>query len=131
MSLGRVFKALVSAYDRSRTQVGQVRRQEKRTVVADFNGAIEPDRTIESVTWRCPNPWVLAMSDAAVADDQRSVSVLADFQFGGYAALRATVTLDNGDKLNQVFEFTVRDAPWFWEDAPVTSGPFVLTATAD
>ena len=127
--MSRVFKALASAYNRVRAQVGQVRRQERRTVVADFNGAIAPDRTIVAVQWRCVAPWVLRMSNAAIAADRRSVSVLADFQFGGFAALRATVTLDNGDVLSELFEFTVRDWPGFFENAPGTAGPFTLSAS--
>jgi len=124
----RVTTAYVSAYNRQRPQVAQLRRHESREVVADFRGAIHQDAVIESVEWRCTSPWVCAMSAPAVASDGKCVSVRADFQFGGFCALKATVALDNGDTMNQVFEFTVRDAPYFFENSPVTAGPFVVTA---
>ncbi|HET6725873.1 MAG TPA: hypothetical protein VFH85_07705 [Gammaproteobacteria bacterium] len=126
--LGRVTRAYVSAYDRGRIHVARVRRQEKRCVVADFNGAIPVGRTVVSATWRATNPWVTLMSDASIAG--RAAQVTVDFQFAGCAALKATVTLDNGEIYNQVFEFTVRDCPWFFENDALTTGPYVLTVTA-
>lgn len=127
--IGRVTRSYVSAYNRYRVHVGQVRRQERRCVVADFNGAIPASRSIVAVRWDCTNPWVAKMSAPAI--NGREVQVTADFQSGGFAALRASVTLDNGEIYNQAFEFTVRDAPCFIENAPTNAGPFTLTAAVD
>lgn len=126
--MSRATKAYVSAYDRSSVLVGQVRRQEVRPVVADLNAILEAGETIESVTWLCVNPWVCAMSDAAI--EGRTVKVTANFQFGGFTSLRATVTTSEGNKYSQVFQFTVRDGAFWVENPPVAAGPFSLTATA-
>ena len=127
--IGRVSRAYVSAYNRVRAQVIQVRRTERRCVVADFNGAIPASRTIASVTWRCTSPWVAKMSAPAIND--REVQVTVDFQFGGFSALKCEATLDNGEIYSQAFECQVRDSPGFFENAPVSAGPFVLSVQAE
>jgi len=126
--LGRVTRSFVSGYFRARVHVGTVRRQEKRCVVADLNGAIPTDRTIASVTWRATNPWSMFMSDPTI--DGREARVMVDFQNSGCGALKATATLDNGEIYNQLFEFTVRDAPWFDEPFSMSIGPYSVTVIA-
>lgn len=127
-SLSRVTRAYVSGSNRSRVVVGQVRRQEKREVIADFTGLLPAADPIASVTWRCDSPWVAYMSDAEV--DGRVTSVTVDFQNGGRANLKATITTDGGSVYSQVYQYTVRDCPMFNEDPVTTSGPYSLTATA-
>lgn len=126
--IGRVSRAYVSAYSRARPQVLQIRRTERRHVVADFNGAIPADRTISSVVWRCTSPWVAKMQDAAV--NGREVQITVTFQYGGFSALKCEATLDNDDIYSQSFDCMVRDFPGFYESAPVTAGPFELSAAA-
>jgi hypothetical protein len=126
--LGRVTRSYVSGYDRARVHVGTVRRQERRCVVANFNGAIPPGRSIASVVWRCTSPWVTFMRDPSIFE--RDAQVVVDFQNPGWGALKATVTLDNGEIYNQTFEYTVRDAPWFMENYAPIAGPYTVTATA-
>lgn len=128
--IGRATRAYVSAYDRARVQIVRVRRQEKRCLVANFNGAIPPGRTIVSATWSCTSPWVTFMSNASISDNQRETQVLVDFQNPGWGAVKVTATLDNGEVYNQVFEGVVRDIPWFNENLPIANGPYSLTATA-
>lgn len=124
---GRATRAYVSGYNRSKVHVARIRRQERRCVVADFNGAIPPSRSIVLVTWRCVQPWVTKMVSAAI--DGREATVLVDFQNPGFGAIKATVQLDNGEIYNQIFEFSVLDAPYFLEGTPV-QGPYILTASA-
>lgn len=124
---GRTTRAYVSGYNRSMVHVARIRRQERRCVVANFNGAIPPGRSIVYVTWRCVQPWVTKMISAEVLP--REVTVLVDFQNPGFGAIKATVELDNGEIQNQIFEFTVLDAPYFLEGTPV-QGPYMLTASA-
>lgn len=126
--LGRVTRAYVSGYDRARVHTATVRRQERRCVVANFNGAIPPGRSIVSVVWRCTSPWVTYMRDPSIIE--RDAQVVVDFQNPGWGALKATVTLDNGEIYNQTFEYTVRDAPWFMENYAPVAGPYTVTATA-
>lgn len=128
--LGRATRAYVSAYDRARIQVVRVRRQEKRCLVANFNGAIPRGRTIVSARWSCTSPWVTYMSNASISTDQRETMVMVDFQNPGWGAVKVTATLDNGEIYNQVFEGLVRDIPWFNENLPISNGPYSLTATA-
>ena len=126
--IGRASRAYVSAYNRTGTHVIRVRRTERRIVVADFNGAIPAGATIASVIWRCTSPWVAKMQDAAI--DDREAQVTVDFQFGGFSGLKCEATLDSGEIYSQLFDCEVRDFPSFFEDAPVATGPFSLTATA-
>jgi hypothetical protein len=128
--LGRVTRSYVNGYNRSAVSVGQLRRREKREVIANFNGAIPVGTTIESATWRANSPWVTFMSAAAISADQRESSINVDFQNPGWGWMRCEVTLDNGEIYNQVFDFTVRDTPWFSDEVLVTSGPYSLTVVA-
>lgn len=128
VNVGRSTRAYVSGYQRARVHVGTVRRQEKRYLVADFNAAIPAGVTITSATWRTTNPWSMSMSLPTISG--REVSVLVDFQNSGRGAIKATITLSNGEVYNQLFEYIVRDAPWFDEPFALTAGPFSVTATA-
>jgi hypothetical protein len=127
-NLSRVTRAYASGSNRSRVNVGQVNRQEQRTVTADFNGLLAAADTIDEVVWRCNSPWVLAMSSAAI--DGKAVTVLADFQNGGHAMLKATITTAAGAIYSQLFDFTVRDCPTFQEEAVPSAGPYSLTVSA-
>lgn len=124
--LGRVTRAYVSGYDRGRVHQGRLRNQERRCVVADFNGAISRSREIVSAEWQCTHPYVANMLQADIQGAETRVTV--NFQFAGCAALRAQITLDNGEVYNQLFEFKVDGAPWF-EDAGPTTGPRKLVVT--
>lgn len=126
--IGRVSRAYVSAHNRIGVQVIRVRRTERRNVVADFNGAIPADQTISSVVWRSTSPWVAKMQNAAI--NGRETQVTVDFQFGGFSGLKCEATLENGEIYSQLFDCEVRDFPSFFENAPVSAGPFELTAVA-
>lgn len=127
-NLSRVTRAYVSGSNRSRVHVGQVNRQEQRTVTADFNGLLAAADTIAEVAWRCNSPWVLSMSNAAISG--KAVTVLADFQSGGHAMLKATITTGAGAIYSQLFDFTVRDCPIFPDENVPATGPYSLTVTA-
>ena len=123
------FRGYASAYGAHQTQQAMVRRQQVRTVTVDFNGALEPGRTIESVTWEAASPWITFLSDAAVA--ARAVSVKILFNYAGYGDVKATVTDDAGSQFNYEWIFTVTDSPIYpSETFPSVSGPYSLTATA-
>lgn len=129
--MARTFTGYASAYSANQTQPRRVRRKQTRTVVANFNGAMDAGRTIESVTWACTCPWVTRMSDAAIAADQRSVSVDVLFDYAGIGDAKATVTLDDGSEVNYEFEFTVTNAPLYpSETYTATDGPYSLTVAA-
>lgn len=129
--MARTFKGYASAYSARQDQTCRVRRFQQRSLVADFNGAIEPGRTIESVTWECTSPWITYMEDAAVSAGQRSVSVTVQFNYGGTGAIKAAVTLDDQTQLNYEFFFAVQDCPMY-PSATYNSanGPYSLTAAA-
>jgi len=129
--MSRLFKGYASAYSANQTQPRRVRRQQARTLLVDFNGAMDADRTIESVTWECTAPWVVFMASPAIATDQRSTSVGATFNYCGGCAVKATATLDDASILNYEFTFDVTDAPQYPSAVYSTnSGPFSVSATA-
>lgn len=129
--IGRATRAYVSAYDLTRVHQSRMYRFAKRCMVANFNGAIPPGRTIASATWRTDAPEVGVISDPKISANGRETSVMFAAQLGGWANLRAEVTLDNGEVYNQVFRVNVREASWFFNDPPTQSGPFSVTVSAD
>lgn len=129
--MARTFKGYASAYSAAQVQPLKLRRFQQRTLVADFNGAIDPARTIDSVTWECTSPWVTYMTNPDVSADQRSASVDVAFNFSGLGAIKATVTLDDASQQNYEFQFAVQDAPMY-PTAVYSSanGPYSVTAVA-
>jgi hypothetical protein len=129
--VARTFKGYASKHSANQVQPCRVRRSQVRTVTVDFNGALETSELIESVTWECTSPWITLLSDAAVADNQKSVSVVITFNYGGCGAVKATATLSDGSKLNYEFGFAVSDCPLYPSSTyDSASGPYSLTAVA-
>lgn len=129
--MARTFKGYASAYSANQMQPRRVRRFRKAPLVVDFNGAMDVGRTIESVTWECTSPWVTLISTPAVSVDQRSVSCVVQFNYGGFGWIKATVTLDDASQQNYEFEFDVMDVPMY-PSATYNSanGPYSVTASA-
>lgn len=129
--MSRLFKGYASAYEANQSQPRRVRRQQKRTISVDFNGAMDVGRLISSVTWECTAPWVVTMASPAIATNRRSASVNVTFNYCGNCAVKATVTLDDGVILNYEFTYDVTDAPQYPSAVySVVSGPFSVTAVA-
>lgn len=127
--LGRTSRTYVTGYSLSRVNVTRVRRMAKRCVVANFNGALDPERQIVSVRWETTSPWAILMSNARIAFGQRETMVDVTFNFSGWGGLLATVTLDNGEVYNAEFQFTVVDTPLYPSATyPIGNGPFRLDA---
>jgi hypothetical protein len=126
--IGRVTRCIVSAHDRTRTHEARIGFGEKRCLVADFSGAISPSRYITSITWRCIDGYVIAMSNARIQGTKRSAAVDIQANYGGESWLRCDVTLDNGEIYVQRFHASVVGYPWPWPD-PVAPGPLILTAS--
>lgn len=127
--LGRVTTCNVSGYARDYVHQTRVFPLEKRRLVANFNGAIEPGRTIVSAQWDIDAPFAITMSDAQIAADQRSTSVLVNAGWMGDNVMRVVVTFDDGSKMNQGFYLCCPWLGWFGDTSPV-SGPSRLTVTA-
>lgn len=128
--LGRTNRTYVTGYSLSRVNVTRVRRMAKRCVVANFNGALDPDRQIVSVRWETTSPWAILMSNARIAFGQRETMVDVTFNFSGWGGLLATVTLDNDEVYNAEFQFTVVDTPLYPSATyPIGNGPFRLDAS--
>lgn len=127
--LGRTTRAYVSGYQRARMHRSRLVRGEKRCLVANFNGAIPPARTIQSVTWRTNQPQAAYMADAGIVTGGREVRV--DVTAGaGCALVKCEVTLDNGEVYNQLFDISVQSGPWFEGETQLPTGPRTLTAVA-
>jgi hypothetical protein len=125
----RNLRAYVSAYQPDRVHVTRLGRGDVVRLSADFNGAVAAGLTIESVIWRCLNPWAAKMAEVEI--DDRSTSVGLTAQWGCGAALKCEATFDDGSKATQLFRVYVRTAPWFYQE-PTTwaQGPYDLAATA-
>lgn len=132
--LGRVTRANVSAYQRARVQHSRLVRGEKRCLVANFNGAFDPARTITSVTWRCEQPYYVGMANARIpnsgqfANREAAVDITAQLQ--GFAWLKCEATLDNGELYTQVFTVCVMNTPYFYGESIPVLGAYTLTANA-
>lgn len=126
---GRVTRAYVSGYQRDRVHRSRLVRGERRCLVANFNGAIPPERTIASATWRCDQNQAIYMDNARITGRETAVDITAQIGAGG--RVKCEVTLDNGEIYNQLFVVRVMSAPWFvGEQTSYSQGPTVLTVTA-
>lgn len=123
----RATYAYVSAYDRSRASVGQVRRSETRNITADFTAVIGA-QTIASATWRVTSPSVLSISDGAISG--KAVTVVGAFQYGGTTSLKVSIVTSGGQTYSHVFDFAVMDCPSFPDEPTVTAGVTSLTVNA-
>lgn len=127
---GRATRAFVSGYQRDRVHQSRLVRGEKRCLVANFNGAIPPGRTIASAIWRCDQPYAVAMAAGRIFENDRSTAVDITAQYGNRARIKCQVTLDNGEVYNQLFMVRVFTSPWFQGETQPAAGPYDLTVTA-
>ena len=129
--LGRVTRSFVSGYTAARAEIRRVVRFQKRSVVANFNGAQPAGATITAVRWDCTSPWSVLMANARVEPSGRSVAVDVSFNYAGWGGILATATWQNGETTAQEFFFTVLDRPVYpgavYNEA---NGPYVLEADA-
>lgn len=125
--MSRATRAYVSKYDLSQVHQSSLFRFRKQRYYANFNGAMDPERVIDCVTWYIDAPEIGVLSDAQLSEDRRETSVVFAAQLGGWATMRCEATLDDGDKINQVFRVNVREASWFGDDPPIQSGPFSVS----
>lgn len=125
--LGRVTRAYVSAYNRTRVHQARLYPREKRCLIADFNGALPVGRTIVSATWNMEVAYAVAMSAATI--DGREARVMIEAVYRGRVDMRCHVTLDNGEVYNQLFAVQVLPGPWFGDENTV-AGPTQLTVTS-
>ncbi|KRG69130.1 hypothetical protein [Pseudoxanthomonas dokdonensis] len=126
--IGRVSRAYVSAHTRERVHSTRLYPTEKRCLVANFNGAIPPGRTIVTAQWKMESACSVAMSSASIYG--RSAQVMVQGVYRGWAYIKAQVTLDNGEIYNQLFVVEVLEGPYFGDENSLAAGPTELTATA-
>jgi hypothetical protein len=125
--LGRETRAYVSGYDRTLAHESRLFPQERRQLVANFNGAMPADAKITRVTWDIQAPCAITMAVPVIDASRRSVRVAIVASQYGIDCVRCQVTLDNGGMLNQYFRVAVYDGPWFGETTP-QPGPSHLEA---
>lgn len=129
--LGRVTKALVSAYTASRQETRRIRRFAKRCCVGQFNGSMPEGVTITSVRFETTSPWSILMSNPRIESTGRSAAVDVQFNFAGLGGLIITSTWSNGEVNNVEFWFTVIDTPLYpTAQYSSSNGPYRLDATA-
>jgi hypothetical protein len=122
----RNYRAYVSAYDRARIHMTRMYAYEKCRLVADFNGALEPDEAIASATWQVQYTNSLVMADPTATT--RQTSILVGSQYSGPTVIKCTVTLTDGQLRVQQFRIDVLAQPVYQGDQWV-NGPLSLTAT--
>lgn len=127
--LGRSTTCNVSGYNREIIHQTRLYPLEARTLIANFNGAIEPGRTIVQAQWDIDAPYAFNMTDAAIAADQRSTSVKVTAGWNGDNVMRVVVTFDDGSQMNQGFYLACPWLGWFNDTSPAT-GPSRLVVTA-
>lgn len=125
---GRVTRIVASGYDRSRVHQGTFVRGEQRILVLSLAGAVPPARKIVAARWQLDFSTVIAMSNARISDDQRQTAIDVRGTWPGYATLKCTATLDNGEAFAQLAVLRVIDNYWF-TDGQVQAGPTELNVT--
>lgn len=126
---GRTTRAYASGYNITRVSQQRVPRLAKRSVVADFNGAIPPGKTITSVMWQVTAPWSVFMENPQILPDGRSVSVDCTFNYSGISGLQARVFLSDGDIYSYNYRFTILDQPLYPSDTYLPgAGPYMVTS---
>lgn len=130
MALGRTTTAEVSGYVLDRVQVIHAMRTQKRPLVANFNGAILPNQTIVSAIWKSNSPWVTIFDPtASISTDGKSTTINTTFGNCGWGSVKVEVTLNDGQKFNQMFQVRVVDSPWF-DEVFQSAGPYNVTVVA-
>lgn len=127
--IGIATRSNVSAYDRSRVHQSSLYASETRRLVANFNGSVDKGLLIVSAQWQTYAQPQVVMSDALIADDQRSTSILIKSQMGGPAIIKCTATFDDGTVMTQNFRVNVQYAP-IYANTVWTTGPQSLTVIA-
>jgi hypothetical protein len=125
--LGRVTRAYVSAFTRTRVHRVNVMAQEKRCLVANFNGALEAGRWIATAVWSVNIPTFVNLLNCDITTDGRETACLMSAQWRGRALVRCTVTLDNGDAQTQYFDAII-DGSYFHNDVIPAAGPYQISA---
>lgn len=127
--MGRVTRAYVSGYTRTRVHESWLVRGERRCLVANFNGAIPKARSIASATWRTNQGASAILSNARIIDGGRSAAVDMLAGWGGVALVKVDALLDNGEVYNQVFHIGIQGDHWFPGESAPQPGPTQLTVT--
>lgn len=124
--IGIATRANVSGWDRARVHNSDLFAAEKRRLVLNINGASPKGAKIVKAvfeTWGLPQ---VIMSDGAIADDQRSASILIQAQMGGRAILKGTAFMDDGTEIPQNYRINVQFAP-IYQGTVWTTGPNNIT----
>jgi hypothetical protein len=124
--IGRATRNYLSAYQRDRVFRASLYAAEKRCLVTNFNGAIQPGRSIVSATWQTWDTSQCVMSSPAISGREVQVTVAA--QYAGNCRIRVDATLDNGEVYSAWHVIRVQPAPYFNNPGWVT-GPSSLTVS--
>lgn len=127
--LGRVTRAYMSAYDRTKVHSFRLFASERRCFVANANGAIPRSRTVVKAVWQTNQTGTIAMSSPAITVDGRESTVLVDSGLAGPATIKCTLTLDNGERYIQLFSGSVLAQPYYTGDT-YTNGVQSVTVEA-
>lgn len=124
-NLGNATYANVSAYQRTRDVLCNVRHGEQRDLVCNFNGAIPVGVSLVWAKWSSTQTSGTAMSMPLASNRNTQVTIQAGY---GRSFIRCQATMTDGSVLNQVFRVWAVGGPYFQGDQNPVSGPAELIA---
>jgi hypothetical protein len=123
---GLVMRCNVSGFDRSRIHQDWLYANETRRLVTNFNGAIDPESLIQSARWDTWQNFAGLMSEPAISDDRKAVSVKVASQYSGTCIIKCTITTVEGEVLTQNHVLNVKPAPYY-QNQNYTNGPTTIS----
>lgn len=124
--IGNVTRITASPWRRNRVSLAQITRGEVRQLLFDYNGAIDPARTIVSGRFECGQVYVVFMSNPVILTGARAMAVTIRGNFPLDCMIKALARLDNGEIYVQTVKIVVKDTYWFDGDTLQDNGPAVL-----
>lgn len=130
VQLGNTSRIMASAWNRQYVFQGRYTRGEKRTLIIDYNGAMEPGQTISQAIFQIAQPYIVIMSNPAIRSDGRSLQVDIQANYPNDTMFKATAITPTGQAWVQTARLQVDDTYWFDNDTVQTNGPtyFVVDA---
>ena len=126
MTAPRCIEAIVSKYQRTRVWRGEFVRGESFQLGINLNGALAPDETIDTITFRVLNPNSIILGAVTLDDRTASATCTAGVACG--STVKAIATATDGTVWTQTFVILVNDLPWFQNETPPTIGPYNVSA---
>lgn|GEM_PF-4591364 len=104
-NLGRATRAYVSGYARDRIHSTRLYARESRALIANFNGAVKPERVLGKAVWTIDANSCLGIAASEIQGKEAAIGITAVIP--GDVLIRCEGTFDDGTVLSQLFLVTV------------------------